>query len=162
MPSSTSHKKPHSRGAHGSSGQGDGGSHDEGGGGGGGGGGKLVKVAFARNQSEAELLQGLLLDSGIPSVLKRSGGFDNPDFLAAGPHDVWVNLQHEEEAKRVLAETMVADEDEDEAEERLELKEERRLARGEGVGPSPGRLALGVTAAAIAAILLIWILYEIS
>src|SRR5262245_43044242 len=127
MPSSTSHKSGHSRGAHGSSGQGDGGSHGEGGGGGGGGGGKLVKVAFARNQAEAELLQGLLLDSEIPSVLKRSGGFDNPDFLAAGPHDVWVSVQHEEEAKRLLAETMVADEDE--GDERRELEEERRLAR---------------------------------
>src|SRR3954470_6336703 len=110
MSTSTSHrpKGGHQRGAHGGGGDGGG---DEGGGGGGGGGGKLVKVAFARNQSEAELLQGLLLDSGIPSVLKRSGGFDNPDFLSAGPHDVWVNVQHEEEAKRVLAETMVADED---------------------------------------------------
>jgi putative signal transducing protein len=157
MSSSTSHKSGHSRGSHGSD---RGGSHDEGGGGGGGGGGKLVKVAFARNQSEAELLQGLLLDAGIPSVLKRAGGFDNPDFLAAGPHDVWVNVQHEEEAKRVLAETMVADEDE--GDERLELEEERRLARGESGGPSPGRLALGVAIAAIAAIALIWILYEIS
>ena len=42
------------------------------GGGGGGGGGKLVKVAFARNQAEAEMIQGLLLEAGIPSVLKRS------------------------------------------------------------------------------------------
>jgi hypothetical protein len=159
MPSSTSHKSGHSRGAHGP-GQGDGGSHDEGGGGGGGGGGKLVKVAFARNQPEAELLQGLLLNSGIPSVLKRSGGFDNPDFLAAGPRDIWVNVQHEEEARRVLAETMVADEGE--GEERHELEEERRLARGEGAGPSPGRLALWVLAAAIGAVALIWVLYEIS
>lgn len=161
MPSSTSHKSPHSRGAHGS-GQGDGGSHDEGGGGGGGGGGRLVRVAFARNQAEAELLQGLLFDSGIPSVLKRAGGFDNPDFLAAGPHDVWVSVQHEEEAKRTLAETMVADEGEEEDGERRQLEAERRLARGEGAGPSPGRLALWVLVAAIAAVLLIWILYELS
>lgn len=159
MPSSTSHKSGHSRGAHGS-GHGDGGAHDEGGGGGGGGGGKLVKVAFARNQAEAELLQGLLLEAGIPSVLKRAGGFDNPDFLVAGPRDVWVSVQHEEEAKRLLAETMVAGEDEDE--ERRELEGERRLARGEGVGPSPGRLALWVLAATAAAVLLIWVLYEIS
>lgn len=157
MPSTTRHKGGHSRGAHGS---GHGGSHDEGGGGGGGGGGKLVKVAYARNQSEAELLQGLLLDSGIPSVLKRAGGFDNPDFLAAGPHDIWVNVQHEEEAKRTLAETMVAGEDEDE--ERTELEEERRLARGESAGPTPARLALWVAIAALAAVALIWILYEIS
>lgn len=157
MPSSTSHRSGHSRGAHGS---GHGGSHDEGGGGGGGGGGKLVKVAFARNQSEAELLQGLLLDAGIPSVLKRAGGFDNPDFLAAGPHDIWVNVQHEEEAKRTLAETMVAGEDEDT--ERAELEAERRFARGESGSPSPSRLALWVAVAAVAAVALIWVLYEIS
>jgi hypothetical protein len=159
MPTSTSHKSGHSRGAHGS-GQGDGGSHDEGGGGGGGGGGKLVKVAFARNQAEAELLQALLLESGVPSVLKRSGGFDNPDFLAAGPRDVWVNAHHEEEARRILAETMVAGEAE--GDERAELEEERRLARGESAGPSPGRLAIGVLIAAIAAVILIWVLYELS
>lgn len=158
MPSSTSHKSGHSRSAHGT-GQGHGGSNDEGGGGGGGGGGRLVKVAFARNQAEAELLQGLLLESGIPSVLKRSGGFDNPDFLAAGPHDVWVNVQHEEEARRVLAETMVAGEDE--AEERAEVEGEV-LGRAAPGGPSPGRLALWVTIAAIAAVALIWILYELS
>jgi hypothetical protein len=159
MPSSTSQKGGHSRGAHGKGHGGDG-SHEGGGGGGGGGGGKLVKVAYARNQAEAELLQGLLLESGVPSVLKRSGGFDNPDFLAAGPRDVWVNQAHGEEAKRILAETMVSGEDE--GEERTELEEERRLARGESAGPSPQRLALWVGIAAIGAILLIWVLYEIS
>jgi hypothetical protein len=158
MPSSTSHKTGHSRGAHGT-GKGGDGSHDEGGGGGGGGGGKLVKVAFARNQSEAELLQGLLLESGVPSVLKRSGGFDNPDFLVAGPHDVWVNAHHAEEAKRILAETMVAGEDE--GEERAELEAEA-LGRSTAAGPSPGRLALWVLIAAIAAVILIWILYELT
>jgi hypothetical protein len=158
MPSSTSHKSSHSRGAHGS-GQGDGGSHDEGGGGGGGGGGRLVKVAFARNQAEAELLQALLLDSGVPSVLKRSGGFDNPDFLAAGPHDVWVNAQNEEEAKRILAETMVPDEDE--AQERAEVEGEV-LGRAAPGGPAPGRLALGVAIAVLGAVALIWILYELT
>ena len=44
----------------------------------------------ARHQAEAELLQGLLLEEGIPSMLRRSGGFDVPDFLAAGPRDVLV------------------------------------------------------------------------
>src|SRR4051794_37472653 len=52
--------------------------------------GKLVKAAGARNQAEAEFLQGLLLEEGIPSMLRRSGGFDVPDFLAAGPRDVLV------------------------------------------------------------------------
>jgi hypothetical protein len=51
--------------------------------------GPLVKVGWARNQAEAELIAGLLLEEGIPSVAKRSGGFDVPDFLAAGPRDIF-------------------------------------------------------------------------
>ncbi len=52
--------------------------------------GRLVKVAYARNQAEAEFIQGLLLEEGVPSMLRRSAGFDVPDFLAAGPRDVLV------------------------------------------------------------------------
>ncbi len=52
--------------------------------------GPLVRVAAARHQAEAEFLQGMLLEEGIPSLLRRSGGFDVPDFLAAGPRDVMV------------------------------------------------------------------------
>ena len=35
-------------------------------------------------------MQGLLLEEGIPSLVRRSGGFDVPDFLAAGPRDILV------------------------------------------------------------------------
>lgn len=156
MRSSTSHKDKrgsHSRGAHG----GGGGSPGDEGGGGGGGGGPLVKVAFARNQAEAEMLQGLLLEAGMPSVLKRSGGFDNPDFLSAGPHDVYVNSAHAKEARELLAETMV----DSEADERLELEEQQRLARGEGQ-TSPLRFAFWFGVAVLGAVLLIWILYQLS
>jgi hypothetical protein len=52
--------------------------------------GPLVTVAGARHLAEAELIQGLLLEEGVPSVLKRTAGFDVPDFLAAGPRDVLV------------------------------------------------------------------------
>jgi hypothetical protein len=52
--------------------------------------GELVRVAGGRNQAEAELIQGLLLEEGVPSILRRSAGFDVPDFLAAGPRDVMV------------------------------------------------------------------------
>ena len=52
--------------------------------------GELVRVAGAQNQSEAELIQGILLEEGVPSVLRRTRGFDVPDFLAAGPRDVMV------------------------------------------------------------------------
>ena len=52
--------------------------------------GALVRVAAARNQAEAELLQGMLLEEGVPSLMRRSGGFDVPDFLASGPRDILV------------------------------------------------------------------------
>src|SRR3954447_1136433 len=128
MSTSTSHRSrgsSHKRGAHGGGGDFQGG--DDEGGGGGGGGDKLVKVAFARNQVEAEMLQGLLSEAGIGSVLKRSFGFDNPDFLAGGPHDVMVYEGVASRAREVLADTLIESEDE----ERTELEEQRRLARGE-------------------------------
>src|SRR3954447_11007219 len=52
--------------------------------------GALVRVVGARNQAEGELLQGLLLEEGVPSLMRRSGGFDVPDFLASGPRDILV------------------------------------------------------------------------
>ena len=48
-----------------------------------------VRAAGGRNQVEAELIQGLLLEEGVPSILRRSAGFDVPDFLAAGPRTSW-------------------------------------------------------------------------
>ena len=64
--------------------------------------GPLVRVAAARHQAEAELLQGLLLEEGIPSLVRRSVGFDVPDFLAAGPRDVLVPLSGESAARELL------------------------------------------------------------
>ena len=52
--------------------------------------GKLVRVVGARNQTEAEFIQGLLLEEGVPSTLRRTRGFDVPDMLAAGPRDMMV------------------------------------------------------------------------
>ena len=52
--------------------------------------GDLVRVAGARNQAEAEMIQGILLEEGVPSMLRRTRGFDVPDMLAAGPRDVVV------------------------------------------------------------------------
>ena len=51
---------------------------------------QLVKVAYARDQAEAEFLQGLLKTEGVESIAQRAPGFDVPDFLAAGPRDVLV------------------------------------------------------------------------
>ena len=62
-----------------------------------------MRVAAARNQAEAELLQGLLLEEGIPSLVRRSGGFDVPDFLASGPRDVLVPQSGEARRARPAA-----------------------------------------------------------
>jgi pimeloyl-ACP methyl ester carboxylesterase len=64
--------------------------------------GRLVRVAGGRNQAEAELIQGLLLEEGIPSMLRRTAGFDVPDFLAAGPRDVLVPEAGSQAAREVL------------------------------------------------------------
>lgn len=144
MSSSTSHSTAQKRGAHGGGGGSHHGGDDDGGGGGGGGdGGKLVKVAFARTQPEAEMMQGLLSESGIPSVLKRSRGFEIPEFLAAGPHDVFVQAEVARRARDLLTETMLDSEEEWEE-------------------TPPARLALWVGAAFLGAVILVWVLYEVS
>ena len=64
--------------------------------------GPLVRVATARHQAEAEMIQNLLLEEGIPSLARRSGGFDVPDFLAAGPRDILVPVSGAEAARELL------------------------------------------------------------
>jgi hypothetical protein len=70
--------------------------------------GELVRVAGGRNQSEAEFIQALLLEWGVPSVLRRTAGFDVPDFLAAGPRDVLVPEAGAETAREVLLQADLA------------------------------------------------------
>jgi hypothetical protein len=53
--------------------------------------GRLVKVAYAPTQMEAEMIQGLLRE--------------HPDFLGAGPHQVFVAEAVAEEAREVLKNT---------------------------------------------------------
>jgi hypothetical protein len=70
--------------------------------------GRLVRVAGGRNQAEAELIQGLLLEEGVPSVLRRTQGFDVPDFLAAGPRDVLVPEAGAAAARELLRQAELA------------------------------------------------------
>jgi hypothetical protein len=157
MSISTSRKGPSGpqRGPQGGEGSGGGGDEGGGGGGDGGNGGRLVKVGFGRTQVEAEMLRGLLSEAGIPSVLKRTRGFDTPEFFASGPHDVFVNAGDATLAREVLADTMVADGDQERG-----LEEERRLARGETGDVSPARLAFWIAVIALGGCLLAWLLYQ--
>jgi hypothetical protein len=67
--------------------------------------GELVRVAGGRNQAEAELIQNLLLEEGVPSILRRTAGFDVPDFLAAGPRDILVPASGAQAAAETLTGT---------------------------------------------------------
>ena len=107
--------------------------------------GDLVRVAGGRNQAEAELIQGLLLEEGVPSVHRRSAGFDVPDFLAAGPRDILVPESGAQAAREVLLQA--------------ELAPPQPGAR---TGPQPGRLAAAVVAIGGAGAFLAWVLYELS
>jgi hypothetical protein len=71
--------------------------------------GDTVKVAFTRNQAESDLIQNILLEEGIPSITRRTRGFDVPDFLAAGPRDVLVPQSGAEFARELLREADVAE-----------------------------------------------------
>jgi hypothetical protein len=103
--------------------------------------GELRRVVTARHQAEAEFLQKLLLEEGVPSTLRRTPGFDVPDFLAAGPRDVLVAESGLEVARQVLRESDLAPPSEDDAGWR---------------GPSPLALLAGILVALGVVALVAW------
>jgi putative signal transducing protein len=78
---------------------------------------ELVGVGYANDQVEAEMIQGLLESGGIPSVLQPLGvngpqigiGWLNP---GGGSRRVMVRADQAEQARALLAETLVEDEQE--------------------------------------------------
>ena len=101
--------------------------------------GPLVRVAGARNQAEAEFIQGLLLEEGVPSLLRRSAGFDVPDFLAAGPRDILVPASGADTAREVLLQAELID------------------AEPPGSVVVPGRLLAGLLIALALGALVVWL-----
>jgi hypothetical protein len=107
--------------------------------------GDLVRVTGARNMADGELIQSILLEHGVPSMLRRARGFDVPDFLAAGPRDVLVPESGYETAREVLEGTDM-------------LTAEAPPGSMPGIG-SPARLALGLIAAVGVGALIIYLVY---
>jgi hypothetical protein len=100
--------------------------------------GALTKVAAGRNQAEAEMIQGLLLEEGVPSMLRRSAGFDVPDMLAAGPRDVMVPRSGAQVAREVLLEADL-------------------LPSSGGGGDSAARVMAGLLSALVIVAIIAWI-----
>lgn len=108
--------------------------------------GELVKVGWGRNQAEAEMVQNMLLEEGIPTTLRRSAGFDVADFLAAGPRDILAPASGAEMARALLQETGAGPPD-------------RGLGSAQASPTAqPLRLALALLLAAVVAAGLIWLL----
>jgi hypothetical protein len=101
--------------------------------------GQLVRAIGAHNQAEAEFIQGLLLEEGVPSTLRRTRGFDVPDMLAAGPRDVMVPASGYSAACEVLLQAELAGDEQGSAAAR------------------PSRVLAGLLAAVSVVALITWI-----
>lgn len=127
-------------------------------------GGKLVGVAYANDRVEAEMIQGLLGGAGIPSLL-RPIGVRGPEIgvglLPRSPHRVMVHADRAEAARRLLAETMVEEDQEAEPEianARYLDEASGRKPRGYGLAGAYARIylwSLGVLAVAFGVFLLL-------
>jgi len=102
---------------------------------------EFVKVGYARNQVDAEFMQGLLKAEGIPSFLKRSPAFDVPDFLVSGPRDIYVNFEDEQIAQSVLQDVQA-----------------ERAVDQEGLNEAPAKHSYGKVAAVTVVLLLLFTL----
>src|SRR3954462_2556198 len=109
--------------------------------------GETVRVAFTRNQAESDLVQNILLEEGIPSIARRTRGFDVPDFLAAGPRDVLVPESGAELARGLLRDADVA--------ETIEPPHPRSDA---GTAAMQTRIVLAVLGGGLVAALIAWLI----
>jgi hypothetical protein len=93
-----------------------------------------VGVAFANDQVEAEMIQGLLADAGIPSALQHLG-VDGPQFgygvlnPGGAPRRVLVRADQAEQAQALLAETLVESEAGEWAEDEIATEAEEVRGR---------------------------------
>lgn len=103
--------------------------------------GELVRVAGASNLAEAEFIQALLLEEGVPSLLRRSAGYDVPDLLAGGPRDIVVPLSGADVAREVLLQAEL-------------------ITPGEppGRAVAPGRLLMWIVVAVVIGLALVWLI----
>lgn len=64
--------------------------------------GRPVRVARAANQMQAEFIAGLLLEEGIPSIVRLADGYEQPYAPLTGPREVLVPESGEQAAREAL------------------------------------------------------------
>jgi hypothetical protein len=80
----------------------------------------------------------------VPSVLRRTAGFDVPDFLAAGPRDVMVSEGDAAAARATLGESEVVPSEGDQV----------------PFGSRAARLVAGVLIIGLVGLLCVWALFQ--
>jgi hypothetical protein len=103
--------------------------------------GELVRVAYTGNQAESDLVQNILMEEGIPSIIKRTRGFDVPDYLAAGPRDVYVPESGAPRARELVRDAPVGE-----------------SVESGPTPPIPARIVLWVLGGGLLAALIAWLL----
>ena len=58
----------------------------------------MRRLTWASNLMEAEMIAGLLEQEGIKVLIRRPIGMDVPDFLSAGPRELFVDEEQYETA----------------------------------------------------------------
>ena len=64
--------------------------------------GSLRRLTSADNQVEAEMIAAFLAEEGIRCLIRRTAGFDVPEFLAAGPRELLVRTDDLDRAKQLV------------------------------------------------------------
>ena len=66
-----------------------------------------VQVAFANNRTEADLVQAILREEGIPSITRKPNGTFLTDLFGIGARDILVPAAAEDKSRELLADLEV-------------------------------------------------------
>jgi hypothetical protein len=107
---------------------------------------RLVQIVQARNPTEAQLMQSVLEDAGIPSIDRPSRAFDILDLLAVGPRDILVSAAAAEDARALLG---------------VEAPVVPVGSTPAAFAEPPSRLLAKLTLALVAAAGILWVLWQL-
>ena len=107
---------------------------------------ELVQIVQARNPTEAQLMQGVLMDAGIPSIDRPARAFDILDLLAIGPRDILVAAAAADDARALLG---------------VEAPVVPVGSTPAAFAEAPSRLLAKLALALVAAVGILWVLWQL-